>query len=196
MGSPRSATQVNGAITTREEGPMRCPSCGLENPLGMKLCGQCATPFTGLCPQCSVANALRFAFCWQCATPLSAAPSLATPSPQIYTPAHLAEKILTSKTALEGERKQDTVLVADLKGSMALLADRDPEEARAILHPVVERMMVASHRDESMVNAEGQVQINDSDDTRSVRAKVTGQVLRLDDALQDTIPALAQVEAG
>ena len=51
-------------------------------------------------------------------------------SPQSYTPKHLAEKILTSKSALEGERKQVTVLFADLKGSMELLADRDPEEAR------------------------------------------------------------------
>ena len=50
--------------------------------------------------------------------------------PLAYTPAYLAEKILTSRSALEGERKQVTVLVADLKGSMELLADRDPEEAR------------------------------------------------------------------
>jgi Adenylate and Guanylate cyclase catalytic domain len=73
-------------------------------------------------------------------------------SPQSYTPKHLAEKILTSKTALEGERKQVTVLFADLKGSMELLADRDPEEARKILDPVLERMMEAVHRYEGTVN--------------------------------------------
>jgi hypothetical protein len=67
-------------------------------------------------------------------------------APQSYTPKHLAEKILTSKAALEGERKQVTVLFADLKGSMELLADRDPEEARKILDPVLERMMEAVHR--------------------------------------------------
>jgi hypothetical protein len=61
-------------------------------------------------------------------------------SPDVYTPKHLAEKILTSKSALEGERKQVTVLFADLKGSMELLADRDPEEARKLLDPVLERM--------------------------------------------------------
>ena len=55
--------------------------------------------------------------------------------PRTYTPKHLAEKILTSKAALEGERKQVTVLFADLKGSMELLADRDPEEARKLLDP-------------------------------------------------------------
>jgi len=73
-------------------------------------------------------------------------------SPQSYTPKHLAEKILTSKAALEGERKQVTVLFADLKGSMELLADRDPEEARKILDPVLERMMEAVHHYEGTVN--------------------------------------------
>jgi len=73
-------------------------------------------------------------------------------SPESYTPKHLAEKILTAKTALEGERKQVTVLFADLKGSMELLADRDPEEARKILDPVLERMMEAVHRYEGTVN--------------------------------------------
>ena len=72
--------------------------------------------------------------------------------PQTYTPAHLVEKILTSKAALEGERKQVTVLFADLKSSMELLADRDPEEARAILDPVIERMLAAVHRYEGTVN--------------------------------------------
>jgi class 3 adenylate cyclase len=67
-------------------------------------------------------------------------------TPQSYTPKHLAEKILTSKAALEGERKQVTVLFADLKGSMELLADRDPEEARKLLDPVLEHMMEAVHR--------------------------------------------------
>jgi class 3 adenylate cyclase len=72
--------------------------------------------------------------------------------PLAYTPAYLAEKILTSRSALEGERKQVTVLFADLKGSMELLADRDPEEARQLLDPVLERMMAAVHRHEGTVN--------------------------------------------
>jgi hypothetical protein len=72
--------------------------------------------------------------------------------PLAYTPSYLAEKILTSRNALEGERKQVTVLFADLKGSMELLADRDPEEARQLLDPVLERMMVAVHRYEGPVN--------------------------------------------
>jgi class 3 adenylate cyclase/tetratricopeptide (TPR) repeat protein len=73
-------------------------------------------------------------------------------SPLAVTPKHLAERILDSKAALEGERKHVTVLFADLKGSMELLAHRDPEEARRILDPVLERMMEAVHRFEGTVN--------------------------------------------
>jgi class 3 adenylate cyclase/tetratricopeptide (TPR) repeat protein len=73
-------------------------------------------------------------------------------TPLTYTPSYLAEKILTSRSALEGERKQVTVLFADVKGSMELLADRDPEEARQLLDPVLERLMAAVHRYEGTVN--------------------------------------------
>jgi class 3 adenylate cyclase len=75
-----------------------------------------------------------------------------TPRLQTPIPAHLAEKILLSRGALEGERKQVTVLFADLKGSMDLLADRDPKEARQLLDPVLERMMAAMHRSEGNAN--------------------------------------------
>jgi class 3 adenylate cyclase len=73
-------------------------------------------------------------------------------APLSYTPIHLVEKILNSREAVEGERKQVTVLFADLKGSMELLADRDPEAARDLLDPVLERMMEAVHRYEGTVN--------------------------------------------
>src|SRR5262245_43000281 len=87
-------------------------------------------------------------------TPPDAAASseISARPPLAYTPAYLAEKILTSRNALEGECKQVTVLFADLKGSMELLADRDPEEARQLLDPVLERMMAAVHRYEGTVN--------------------------------------------
>jgi class 3 adenylate cyclase/tetratricopeptide (TPR) repeat protein len=88
-----------------------------------------------------------------------ATPSVPSPTvspqerePRAYTPSHLAEKILHSRAALEGERKQVTVLFADLKGSMELLADRDPEEARQLLDPVLTLMMDAVHRYEGTVN--------------------------------------------
>ena len=89
----------------------------------------------------------------EAAPPAAVAPTLAQDqAPLTYTPPHLAEKILTSRAALEGERKQVTVLFADLKGSMELLAERDPEEARHLLDPVLDRMMAAVHQYEGTVN--------------------------------------------
>jgi class 3 adenylate cyclase/tetratricopeptide (TPR) repeat protein len=72
--------------------------------------------------------------------------------PLSYTPAYLAEKILTSRAALEGERKQVTVLFADLKGSTELIEGLDPEEARRLLDPALHVMMDAVHRYEGTVN--------------------------------------------
>ena len=110
----------------------------------MAFCGRCGSRLASLCPSCGFANPEGFAFCGKCGARVAEAPapprqgSAAFASPRSYTPKHLAEKILTSKAALEGERKQVTVLFADLKGSMELLADRDPEEARKLLDPVLE----------------------------------------------------------
>ena len=95
--------------------------------------------------------------CWS-GTPEAVPPPAVAPAPAqdrtplSYTPPHLAEQILTSRAALEGERKQVTVLFADLKGSMELLAERDPEEARHLLDPVLDRMMAAVHQYEGTVN--------------------------------------------
>src|SRR5882672_20463 len=93
-------------------------------------------------------------FCTQCGHSVEGggSPQPRFAAPQSYTPKHLAEKILTSKSALESERKQVTVLFADMKGSLELLADRDPEDARKLLDPVLERMMEAVHRYEGTVN--------------------------------------------
>jgi class 3 adenylate cyclase/tetratricopeptide (TPR) repeat protein len=132
---------------------MRCPRCQHENPAGVKFCGECGGKLEARCPQCGMGNPLANKFCHGCGATLTAQVSQAqVPAPDAYTPKHLAEKILTSKAALEGERKQVTVLFADLKGSMELLADRDPEEARKILDPVLELMMEAVHRYEGTVN--------------------------------------------
>src|SRR4029453_13534453 len=132
---------------------MKCPRCNHENRPGGKFCEECAAPLARTCPNCGSQLSGTAKFCSECAHPTtSATPEVRFASPQSYTPKHLAEKILTSKAALEGERKQVTVLFADLKGSMELLADRDPEEARKILDPVLERMMEAVHRYEGTVN--------------------------------------------
>ena len=127
---------------------MRCPSCSFENPEGLKFWNECGTPLRMPCALCGFANQPQAKFCGECGASLSLHP----PALRRYTPAHLAEKILTSCSALEGERKQVTVLFADLKGSMELLADRNLEEAWHLIDPVLERMMAAVHRYEGTVN--------------------------------------------
>jgi class 3 adenylate cyclase len=133
---------------------MQCSKCGHENRSGAKFCEECAAPLNRTCANCSSELSPTAKFCPECAHPATTvkAGQTRSASPEIYTPRHLAERILSSKTALEGERKQVTVLFADLKGSMEFLADRDPEEARKILDPVLEHMMEAVHRYEGTVN--------------------------------------------
>jgi Double zinc ribbon len=108
---------------------MQCPRCQHENPAESNYCLGCGARFSISCGSCGQALPGGSRFCNTCGTPVAPEspnqPRFA--SPESYTPKHLAEKILTSKAALEGERKQVTVLFADLKGSMELLADRDPE---------------------------------------------------------------------
>jgi len=133
---------------------VRCPGCRHENPPQSRFCFECGASLALTCSSCGADLPAGVKFCNRCGqTTGSRAPTRPLlVSPETYTPRHLAEKILTSKAALEGERKQVTVLFADLKGSMELLADRDPEEARKLLDPVLERMMEAVHRYEGTVN--------------------------------------------
>jgi class 3 adenylate cyclase len=139
---------------------MQCPQCQAENLDGLRFCEDCGARLESKCPHCGTESRPGKRFCGACGEALGApttervpvASPVAVPAPESYTPRHLAERILTSRGALEGERKQVTVLFADLKGSMELLADRDPEEARAILDPALERMMEAVHRYEGTVN--------------------------------------------
>src|SRR5262245_57859006 len=117
---------------------MKCPKCQHENTGKAKVCEECAAPLPRTCDNCGSRVSLTAKFCRECSPPL--APVAADPrfaSPKSYTPPLLADKILTSRAALEGERKQ---VFADIKGSMELLADRDPEDAQKLLDPVLERM--------------------------------------------------------
>ena len=144
---------------------MHCPRCGCENRAGAKFCNECAAPLPVHCNACGAENRPGANFCDACGTSLATPPAASSRqrpegvtlaaqalAPIVYTPAHLTEKIRHATAALAGERKQVTVLFADLKGSMELLADRDPEEARQLLDPVLERLMAAVHRYEGTVN--------------------------------------------
>ena len=135
---------------------MTCPKCERESQAGAKFCQECGAPLAHACPNCRTRVSAKAKFCPECAYPL--VPSSDDPrfgSPKSYTPHYLAQNILTSKAALEGERKLITVLFADVKGSTELLAGRnpnDPEEARRLLDPVIEHMIEAVHRYEGTVN--------------------------------------------
>src|SRR4051794_8643641 len=103
---------------------MQCPQCQVETPDRAKFCLECGTRLALTCTQCSAELPPSAKFCPECGHHATRSPAPAAPatsrftSPQTYTPQHLAERILTSRAALEGERKQVTVLFADLKGSM------------------------------------------------------------------------------
>ena len=132
---------------------MRCASCATENPPRARFCLECATPFGRRCSHCGTELPEAAKFCMECAQPvLGAALPPAEVAPGAYTPRHLAEKILASRTALEGERKQVTILFADVVGSTELIQGRDPEEAQRLLDGVTRLMMDAVHRYEGTVS--------------------------------------------
>ena len=110
---------------------MQCPACRHENPEGQKFCGECGG---------RLASALE-----------STAPARFA-SPAAYTPRHLAEKVLTSRSALEGERKQVTVMFTDVSGFTAMSERLDPEDVHAIMDRAFEVILAAVHRYEGTVN--------------------------------------------
>jgi class 3 adenylate cyclase/tetratricopeptide (TPR) repeat protein len=133
---------------------MQCARCQHENPPGSDFCLGCGARLALRCASCGSDLPADSRFCNKCGHAGTAGAVWERPraSPDAYPPKHLADKTLAARAALEGERKQITVLFADLKGSMELLVDRDPEEARKLLDPVLERMMEAVHRYEGTVN--------------------------------------------
>jgi hypothetical protein len=106
---------------------MQCPRCQHVNPAGTKFCGECAAPLTALCESCGATNPPGNKFCGQCGGSLQRAAVAKAPAPHAYTPKHLADTILTSKVALEGERKQVTVLFCDIVDSSRLAQRLDPK---------------------------------------------------------------------
>jgi class 3 adenylate cyclase/tetratricopeptide (TPR) repeat protein len=130
-----------------------CSGCHRDNPQDAAFCAGCGAPLVLVCPSCARANAADSRFCNACgcqlAEPASEPGRAESPA---YPPKHLAKNPLTSISALEAERKQVTVLFADVKESTALIANRDPEEAQKILDPVVERMIEAVHHYEGTVS--------------------------------------------
>src|SRR5215471_11762236 len=122
---------------------MRCSKCGAENPDRAKFCVECASPFSRRCPSCNAENPHTAKFCLECAKPLEGAGGKSQRVPDASSPIQINTGTADS---LDGERKTVTMLFADIKGSMELMEDLDPEEARAIVDPALKLMMEAVQR--------------------------------------------------
>src|SRR5499425_1383653 len=137
---------------------MICPQCQRENLPDSIFSDHCGMRFETVCSHCDEPNRRGATFCRICGQAINQTVTIATvqvpgvPSPDSYVPRHLAEKILASRQSLEGERKQVTVLFADIRGSMKLLEGTDPEDAQKLIDPVLHVMMNAIHRYEGTVN--------------------------------------------
>jgi class 3 adenylate cyclase/tetratricopeptide (TPR) repeat protein len=132
---------------------MKCPGCGHENRHQAKFCEECGLSFRHSCSSCGAELRPKAKFCDECGKPAHAPPeAVAERDPRAYTPKHLAEKILTSRSALEGERKQVTVLFADVQGSVALSESVDPETLHRIMDRFFAILADGVHRFEGTVN--------------------------------------------
>src|SRR5215813_7865534 len=137
---------------------MICPQCQRENLPDSIFCDRCGMRFETVCSHCDEPNRLDARFCRICGQLIDPTATTAparvsgVPTPDSYVPKHLAEKILASRQSLEGERKQVTVLFADIRGSTSLLEGLDPEAAQKLIDPVLQVMMHAVHRYEGTVN--------------------------------------------
>src|SRR5438552_4991372 len=132
---------------------MQCSRCRHSNRDDAKFCDQCGALLLAPCPKCHRPNPPEAKFCSQCGAPIDAVGTPATATaPIAYTPRYLSEKILSSRSALEGERKLVTVLFADIVESSALAQQLDPERLHQLLSQVLQLTAEAVHRYEGTVN--------------------------------------------
>src|SRR5262245_52066056 len=149
---------------------MPCAQCQADNPKGNRFCEQCGTPLEARCSQCNTPIRPGARFCGVCGyrlvepetrgQPFVSQPPITSLPPETdyhsrlaaYTPKHLADKVLTTRSALEGERRQVTVLFADTAGFTALAEKLDPEEVHQILDRCFELITSAVHRFEGTIN--------------------------------------------
>src|SRR5438093_1427992 len=147
------------AVRSRRISRMRCPACRTENRPGVRFCEECGATLDVVCPACGAGVPTGKKFCGACGAPLAAAappaPAVASPrfeSPRAYTPAHLSARILKDRAALSGERKQVSVLFADVSGFTSIYERLDPEEVHALINRAFELMLAEIHRYEGTVN--------------------------------------------
>src|SRR6266851_5093768 len=130
--------------------PMRCSKCGINNPSANNFCAKCGNALAKHCAKCNAESPPTSDFCGRCGAPLmngAGAGAVTSSSPALASGVHVApEQISAEAGATDGERKTVTALFADIKGSMELIEDLDPEEARRLVDPALKLMMDAVHR--------------------------------------------------
>lgn len=134
---------------------MQCSQCGFDNAEGMKFCGQCGSKLEKNCPKCDFVNPPGFKFCGACGCPLeklSAPAEIDYRRPDSYTPPYLADKIIRTRSHLEGERKLVTILAADVAGYTRISELLDPEAVHAVMDGCFKILMRAVHTYEGTIN--------------------------------------------
>jgi class 3 adenylate cyclase/tetratricopeptide (TPR) repeat protein len=143
------------AVLLEWRGTMKCPQCQTENPETRKFCRECGGKLVIVCPQCETENPPADKFCGDCGHDLRK-PKETKPldytQPHSYTPKHLADKILNSRSSIEGERKLVTILFADVANSTAMFENLDPETVHEIMDGCFRLMMDEIHRYEGTIN--------------------------------------------
>ena len=135
---------------------MKCPKCQFNNRVDAKFCKECGNKFELICPQCENTYTPGAKFCDECGhdlqTPKKDIPAIACDQPKSYTPKHLADKILTTRSSIEGERKLVTVLFADVANSTAIFEKLDPEEVHEVMDGCFRILIDEIHRFGGTVN--------------------------------------------
>jgi class 3 adenylate cyclase/tetratricopeptide (TPR) repeat protein len=134
---------------------MKCPKCQFDNLEEMKFCGKCGAKLEKICPQCNFSNPSDFMFCGKCGYDFhkpSETPSIDYSEPQSYTPKFLADKILTTRSSLEGERKLVTVFFADVANYTSMAEKLDPEDVHQIMDGCFRILMDEIHNHEGTIN--------------------------------------------
>jgi class 3 adenylate cyclase len=131
---------------------MCCSACGTENPTAARFCEECGAALGRACPACGHAAGAKAKFCAECGQPLREAAATASLVPRSYTPKHLSGQLTASRAALEGERKQVTVLFCDIANSTGLAERLGAEAFHLLLNRFFELALGVVHRYEGTVN--------------------------------------------
>jgi class 3 adenylate cyclase/predicted ATPase len=157
--APKREDPASKVLTTSVTPQVECPRCGYENRPGARFCGECATALANVtCSRCGAVVLQGQKFCDACGQRVDQRRSSSGLRRRAVPPGHLADRMLAEQAALEargsrtGERKTITALFADIKGSVELIQDLDPEEAAHLIDPAIELMIDAVHEFDGYVD--------------------------------------------